>query len=138
MKMKLSIYTKAALVLIAVGAAAVAIEYFFQPDDYLLFFYLTPVYCGILAAGLLLIAFCRKWNRSISPYLVFGLADGVIGLAVTAYAVYDIMTDTGWFAGLLGTLLLLLVVPATVVFLIVDVFLWWRNKRKKKAGGNVI
>lgn len=41
-------------------------------------------------------------------------------ISVAAYAVYDILTDTGWFAGLMGSVLLIYVVPVIVLLLVID------------------
>lgn len=46
--------------------------------------------------------------------------DTLPGISVAAYAVYDILTDTGWFAGLMGSVLLICVVPVIVLLLVID------------------
>ena len=91
-----------------------------------------------IAAALTIAAVCslavsigRKFCRRTSPYLVFAGADILIGICVAAYAVYDIQTDTGWFAGLLGTLLLIFVLPIVLVLLLADVLVWKLKKPKQ-------
>ena len=93
---------------------------------------------AIAAAALTIAAVCslavsigRKFCRRTSPYLVFAGADILIGICVAAYAVYDIQTDTGWFAGLLGTLLLIFVLPIVLVLLLADVLVWKLKKPKQ-------
>ena len=129
---KLSLTTKAALVFVAVGLITAGIWYFFEPDDFILVFYLVPVYCAMIAAGLFAVSLIRKFRGNASPYVIFGVVDLILGLCVVAFSIHNILTDTGWFAGLLGTLLLILVVPANVVLLVIDLVLWLRNKKKKK------
>lgn len=93
---------------------------------------------AIAAAALTIAAVCslavsigRKFCRRTSPYLVFAGTDILIGICVAAYAVYDIQTDTGWFAGLLGTLLLIFVLPIVLVLLLADVLVWKLKKPKQ-------
>lgn len=46
----------------------------------------------------------------------------------------DILTDTGWFAGILGYVLLIFVVPVIVLLLVIDFVLYKRRKKISKAG----
>ena len=70
----------------------------------------------------------EKNNKKVSKYKMFAIIDGCIGVLVLAYSIYDIKTDTGWFAGLLGTILLLFVLPIVLLLLLAD-FIVWRIKR---------
>lgn len=70
------------------------------------------------------IAIVKQIRPGVSVYRIFAWTDGLIGLGVTGYAVYDIMTDTGWFAGLVGTLLLTSVIPAVLLLLAADYLLY--------------
>lgn len=80
----------------------------------------------------LVIAICKKKGKSISPYRTFAIVDAIIGLCVLLYALFDIATDTGWFAGLTGMLLLIFVLPINLLLLLID-FLIWKKKNSKKA-----
>ena len=61
------------------------------------------------------ICICRKINKNVSAYRIFAIADSCIGIVVFIYAIYDIMTDTGWFAGLIGVLLLIFIIPIVII-----------------------
>ena len=92
---------------------------------------IAAVALTIAAVCSLAVSIGRKLSKRTSPYLVFAAADILIGICVAAYAVYDIQTDTGWFAGLFGTLLLIFVLPITLVFLAADILIWWWKRPKK-------
>ena len=80
----------------------------------------------------LTITVLKKFRPGLSPYRIFALTDIVIGLCVFGYALYDIATDTGWFAGLAGMLLLIFVLPINLLLLLID-FLIWKKKNSKKT-----
>lgn len=102
-----------------------------EPANFELFYALVAVAFSIVFLCFLAVSISRRMKKSISPYKVFAVVDGLVGLCVAAYAIYDIMTDTGWFAGLLGVLLLLLVVPITIVLLLADLLVWKMRKSKR-------
>ena len=85
----------------------------------------------ILFLCFLAITFSKKGNKNISPYRLFAIVDGVIGAGVLAYAVFDITTDTGWFAGVTGVLLLIFVMPIILILLLGDFLVWQFRKRKE-------
>lgn len=89
---------------------------------------ITAVASSILCVCFLVIAIIRQIKPGVSSYMIFALTDGLLGVGVTAYAIYDILTDTGWFAGLLGMLLLIFVVPVIIVLLIIDFILYKKSK----------
>ena len=60
-----------------------------------------------------------KICHGISFYRVFAFTDIIMTAIAVGYAVYDIKTSTGWFAGIIGALILMLVVPVLVVLLLV-------------------
>lgn len=95
----------------------------------------TAVVATILSICFLVTAIVRQIRPDVSGYKIFAWADGLIGAGVTIYAIYDIQTDTGWFAGLFGMLLLFLVVPVTVLLLIIDIVLYKRAKNRNKSPG---
>lgn len=69
-----------------------------------------------------------------SPYSVFAIVDIILMLGTSIYAVYDIMTDVGWFSGLVGWLLLIYVLPCMLAVLIIDgiiYFIVWRKKKNR-------
>jgi type III secretory pathway component EscT len=49
------------------------------------------------------------------------------------YAVYDIKTSTGWFAGIIGALILMLVVPVLVVLLLGDFVVWFIRRKNNSV-----
>lgn len=80
----------------------------------------------------------RRNNSDNQPkkhpfFLVFGILDIFFILISSSWAIYDINTDEGWFAGLGGALMLMFVVPVLVIMLIIDIIvgLVVRNRRKK-------
>lgn len=81
------------------------------------------------------ITFSKKRNKNMSPYRIFAIVDGLIGAGVLAYAVFDIVTDTGWFAGLVGVLLLIFVIPIILTLLLGDFLVWKFRKMRKRVTG---
>ena len=84
----------------------------------------TAVISLLLFISFLAICIGEKLCRQFSPYRIFAIVNSCIGVCVAAYAIYDIRTSTGWFAGLLGAMLLIVVLPIIVVFLLADAILW--------------
>ena len=78
----------------------------------------------------LIITISKKICPRLSAYRIFILTNVVIGLAVLGYALYDMISDTGWFAGIKGMLLLIFVVPIHILLLIISFFVWKFQKRK--------
>ncbi|MDY3281340.1 hypothetical protein [Dysosmobacter sp.] len=124
-------HVKVTLLLWAAAAASWAVFILLNPAG------LEPV-MAVLSFALTIAAVCslavsisRKVRSSVSPYLVFAVTDILIGVCVAAYAVYDIQTSTGWFAGLVGVLLLIFVVPITAVFLLADIIVWLVKRPKQ-------
>ena len=72
----------------------------------------------------------KKKQRTVSPYLVFGIADIICGLIVCGIAAYDILTPGGDLNGMLGQILLMIFVPTVVVLLIADLIVRHRNAKK--------
>lgn len=75
----------------------------------------------------------KKREKDISAYKIFAAADCCIGILVTMYAVYDIKTDVGFMAGMVGFLLLLFVIPIVLVLLVADFIIWKLKKREFKG-----
>ena len=78
----------------------------------------------------LTIAISKKIRPGLSPYRIFVLTDSTLGLCILGYALYDILTDTGWFAGLRGMLLLIFILPINLLLLLITFLIWKFNKRK--------
>jgi len=83
----------------------------------------------LLTFCLLIICMVRALGKKASAYRIFAITNGILAVLVTGYAVYDILTDTGWFAGLLGVILLVYVVPVFLVLLLLDFIVWKISRR---------
>lgn len=78
----------------------------------------------LLFISFLVISIVEKLRKHFSPYRIFAIVNICLGVCVSAYAVYDIKTDVGLFAGLLGAVLLAFVIPVIVLLLIADFIVW--------------
>ena len=87
----------------------------------------AAVFFSIVFLCFLAVTISQKISAGISPYRIFAIADGLISLCVIGYAVYDIVTDTAFFAGIVGVMLLVVIFPATVLLLLADFLVWKRN-----------
>lgn len=87
---------------------------------------------SILCICFTIIAIMKQIKPNVSGYKIFAWIDSIIGVGVGIYAVYDILTDKGWFAGLLGWLLVIFVIPVIVALLIIDFILYKIQNRKYK------
>lgn len=74
----------------------------------------------------------KKFAKKASPYLLFAIANILIGLLILGFAIYDFNTAEGEFAGILGELALLIGAPIVVVLLIIDAIAWFKSRRKIK------
>ena len=74
----------------------------------------------------------KKFAKTASPYLLFAIADILIGLLILGFAIYDFNTAVGEFAGILGEMALLIGEPIVVVLLIIDAIAWYMSRRKIK------
>ena len=86
---------------------------------------------GIIAVFFLIYIILRKKGKKISPYLLFGIIDGTVGLLALAFALFDFKVSTGEFAGIMGEIVLIIAEPVVIILLIIDVVLWLVNKNKK-------
>lgn len=66
-------------------------------------------------------------------YRVFAFTDIIMTAIAVGYAVYDIKTSTGWFAGIIGALILMLVVPVLVVLLLGDFVVWFIRRKNNSV-----
>lgn len=87
---------------------------------------------SIISACMCGVCLAKRFMKNASPYKVFGIVDMMLEVFIVGYAIYDLMTDTGMFAGLLGFLLLCFVAPIPVILLIVDVVLYLAKARKNR------
>ena len=87
---------------------------------------------AILTVCFFVLWITHKFAEHVSPYFVFALTVLIIAIIVIGYGIFNIMTDTGFFAGLLGMLLILFIVPVSVVLLAVDFILYRKSKHKKE------
>ena len=63
---------------------------------------------------------------------MFAIVDIVLAVLAGGYAVYDIRTDTGWFAGLLGALIMFMGMPVFAVLLLGDWVVWLVNRKRNR------
>lgn len=119
-------YTKWTLISLACVLACVG-GCIFDISANLLIPAFAAVFFSIVFLCFLAVTISRKISAGISPYRIFAIADGLIGLCVIGYAVYDIVTDTAFFAGIVGVMLLVVIFPATVLLLLADFLVWKRN-----------
>lgn len=127
----ISKYTKITLISFIIAAACWMAVIAVNPANIRLLFAVAATVFSILFVCFLAVSITRKVNKSLSPYRVFAIADSFLGLCVSAYAVYNLLTDTGWFAGITGALLLMLVVPIILVLLLADLLVYRLGKSKK-------
>lgn len=81
---------------------------------------------GLTLAAVCLLAAAAAQRRGASAYRAFVAADGAVTAAAVLFGVHNMMTDTGWFAGLAGLVVLLSVLPAAGLALLAA----WLVKRK--------
>ena len=70
----------------------------FDPSGLELFLTVNAFAFSITFLCFLVICIVKALGKSVSPYRIFAVTDGILALGVAGYAVYDILTDTGWFA----------------------------------------
>lgn len=78
------------------------------------------------------VCLAKRFMKHASPYKVFGMIDMMLEVFIVGYAIYDLMTDTGMFAGIFGFLLLCYVAPIPVILLIVDVCLYFAKAKNRR------
>lgn len=95
--------------------------------------FIFAIFFSLLFICFTAICIAQKISKTISPYRVFAICDITIGIAVAAYAIYDITTDVDrFFPGLLGALLLIFVIPTVAALLIIDFIVWLRVRYKRR------
>ncbi|MBQ9972687.1 MAG: hypothetical protein IJP24_04100 [Firmicutes bacterium] len=126
-------YLKLTGLFAALATICWAVLIFFEPMGGTAELTIAAIAFSITAICFLALTICKLIWKKASPYKVFAIIDIIMGGGVLGYAIYDIKTDTGWFAGLLGALLIMFVVPVFVALLIADVALWYRHRKKGKT-----
>ncbi len=99
-----------------------------------LFAYIGTIF-SILTICFLIVSISKKLIPKASPYKIFAISVSIIGVLTFLYAIYDIKTSTGLFAGLFGTVLLITVVPITLALLLIEFLIWIYNKKKENKNG---
>ena len=99
-----------------------------------LFAYIGTIF-SILTICFLIVSISKKLIPKASPYKIFAISVSIIGVLTFLYAIYDIKTSTGLFAGLFGTVLLITVVPITLALLLIEFLIWIYNKKKETKNG---
>lgn len=97
--------------------------------------WIASILFSILAICFLTISILKKTITKASPYKIFAISDSIIGVLTFLYAIYDIKTSTGLFAGLCGIILLVTVVPVTIVLLLIELLVLVYNKKRENKNG---
>lgn len=106
------------------------VELVINPSNFELILGIAAVITSILSVCFFAIAMIKQIKPNVSEYKIFAWTDGLLGVGVILYSIHDILTDTGWFAGLVGGVLLIFVLPMIVLLLIIDFILYKRNEGK--------
>ena len=93
---------------------------------------ITAAIIIITLSSFIITKILKKFAKKASPYLLFAIADIIIGLLILGFAIYDFNTAVGEFAGILGEMVLLIGEPIVVVLLIIDAIAWFKSRRKIK------
>lgn len=106
-------------------------------DDYAIWFYFAAVACWSMALCCLITYIGLRITKRFSGYRIFAITNALLALGVLGYAIYDICTDEGFLAGILGMLLLITVFPIQIIALIVEFFVYRHKKNKTSMDKNL-
>lgn len=125
-KYKRIIFTLLITVIVSLCCARINIS------DFEIFFAFMVAVSTILCVCFAAVGLIKQIRPDASSYKVFAIADGLLGIGIAVFAVFDIMSDNGFFAGLLGMLLIIFVIPVILLLLLIDFVLYQRNKKKSE------
>ena len=131
-KMKISWLLKATALSVVLAAAVWFAGLGFNPPGLEMVLAIAAIVFSIISICLVVCCIARKINSQISLYKVFAIADIVLAVLAGGYAVYDIRTDTGWFAGILGALIMFMGMPVFAVLLFGDWVVWIVNRKRNR------
>lgn len=129
---KISGLLKATALSVVLAAIVWFVGLVFNPPGLEMVLAIAAIVFSIISICLVVCCIAEKINSQVSLYKVFAIADIVLGVLAGGYAVYDIRTDTGWFAGLLGALIMFMGIPVFVVLLLGDWVVWLVNRRRNR------
>ena len=129
---KISGLLKATALSVVLAAIVWFVGLVFNPPGLELVLAIAAIVFSIISICLVVCCIAEKINSQVSLYKVFAIADIVLGVLAGGYAVYDIRTDTGWFAGLLGALIMFMGIPVFVVLLLGDWVVWLVNRKRNR------
>ncbi len=95
----------------------------------------AAIVATVLSLGLFAVWLGERLRWRLSPYVIFALAILVAELGFAAYAAYDIATDTGFLAGIVGALILMVIIPSLVLLQLIDLIVWLVRRHKQKKAG---
>lgn len=131
-KMKISWLLKATALSIVLAAIVWFAGLVFNPPGLEMVLAIAAIVFSIISICLVVCCIAWKINSQISLYKVFAIVDIVLAVLAGGYAVYDIRTDTGWFAGLLGALIMFMGMPVFAVLLLGDWVVWLVNRKRNR------
>ncbi len=129
---KISGLLKATALSVVLAAIVWFVGLVFNPPGLEMVLAIAAIVFSIISICLVVCCIAEKINSQVSLYKVFAIADIVLGVLAGGYAVYDIRTDTGWFAGLLGALIMFMGIPVFVVLLLGDWVVWLVNRKRNR------
>ena len=95
---KISGLLKATALSVVLAAIVWFVGLVFNPPGLEMVLAIAAIVFSIISICLVVCCIAEKINSQVSLYKVFAIADIVLGVLAGGYAVYDIRTDTGWFA----------------------------------------
>lgn len=131
-KMKISWLLKATALSIVLAAIVWFAGLVFNPPGLEMVLAIAAIVFSIISICLVVCCIAWKINSQISLYKVFAIVDIVLAVLAGGYAVYDIRTDTGWFAGLFGVLIMFMGMPVFAVLLLGDWVVWLVNRKRNR------
>ena len=131
-KKKISWLLKATALSIVLAAIVWFAGLVFNPPGLEMVLAIAAIVFSIISICLVVCCIARKINSQISLYKVFAIADIVLDLPSLGINRYDIRTDTGWFAGLLGALIMFMGMPVFAVLLLGDWVVWIVNRKRNR------